>query len=206
MDEKRELELTPDLLEFAKACALQEAAKYCPRWMDRQDVVQQVMLGLLSKPPKYDPSKGASEKTLVHTVVRRIVLKYAAREQRRADRFVQPPWRMREGTPEEGDDEGLQEELPVELSRGTAPKKAVNRRVELLSKSSTTDDVLEFIDSEESRALCRLVIECGGNVSEAARRLGLSEGTVRYRLRLLAPKLRKAGSNPFPDAPDEEDA
>ena len=73
MDEKRELELTPDLLEFAKACALQEAGKHCPAWVDRQDVVQEVMLGLLSKPPKYDPSKGASEKTLVHTLVRRIL-------------------------------------------------------------------------------------------------------------------------------------
>jgi len=203
VDEKQELQLTDELLEFAKARALHEAGRHCPPWVDRQDVVQQVMLGLLAKPPKYDLSKGVSEKTLIHTVVRRIVLKYVAREKKRAGRFMQPPWRKTAGKLDE--DETPEYELPVELSRGGPPaeKKSINRRVELLSKSSTTDDVLEFIDNEESRALCRLVIECGGNVSEAARRLGLSEGTVRYRLRLLAPKLRAAGFRPFPD---EEDA
>lgn len=205
MDEKRELELTPELLEFAKGCALQEAGRHCPRWLDRQDVVQEVMLNLLAKPPRYDPSKGASEKTLLHTVVRRIVLKYVAREIRKAGRFEQPPWRTSQG--EQDEDEAPKEELPVELSRGVpaAEKKSINRRVELLSKSWTTDDVLEFIDNEESKALCRLVLECGGNVSEAARRLRLSEGTVRYRLRLLAPRLRAAGFCPFPDAPDGDD-
>jgi hypothetical protein len=34
-------------------------------------------------------------------------------------------------------------------------------------------------------------------MSAAARRLGVSEGTIRYRLKLLAPKLIAAGFNPF---------
>ena len=51
---------------------------------------------------------------------------------------------------------------------------------------STTDDVLEFIDDEPSRELCRIVMECNGNMSAAARRLGVSEGIVRYRLAISA--------------------
>lgn len=200
MDEKRALQLTPELLELARSYAFQEAAKRCPRWMDYDDVVQDVMLNLLRMPPKYDPSKGASEKTLLHTVVQRIVLKYVAREMRRASRFAEPPRQKPEG--EQEGDEAPEDELPVELSRGATPKKTIDRRVELLRKSSTLDDILEFIDNEGSKALCGLVIECGGNVSEAARRLGLSEGTVRYRLRLLAPKLRAAGFCPFPHKED----
>jgi len=194
MDGKRELELTPELLEFAKACALQEARKYCPRWIDFDDVVGDVQLRLLKDPPKYDPSKGASVKTLLHTVVRRLVLKYASREKLRGERFMQVAERETAGEQEE--EETPRDDFPVELGRGRDRKKTVNRRVALLDKSSATDDVLQFIDNSETQALCRLVIECGGNVSEAARRLGLSEGTVRYRLRLLAPKLRAAGFHP----------
>jgi transcriptional regulator of acetoin/glycerol metabolism len=71
------------------------------------------------------------------------------------------------------------------------------RADEVTTKGLATDDVLEFIDNEESRELCRQVIECKGNMSAAARRLGVSEGTIRYRLKLLAPKLIAAGFNPF---------
>ena len=71
------------------------------------------------------------------------------------------------------------------------------RRTVALTKSRwPLDDILQYIDNEDSRALCRLVIECDGNISEAARRLKLSEGTVRYRLKLLEPKLRAAGFDP----------
>ncbi len=80
MVENHERQITDQLLEFTRTCALQEAGRHGSAWVDCQDVVQQVMLGLLAKPPKYDPSKGASEKTLIHTVVRRIVPKYVARE------------------------------------------------------------------------------------------------------------------------------
>jgi DNA-binding Lrp family transcriptional regulator len=36
-------------------------------------------------------------------------------------------------------------------------------------------------------------MECDGNVSEAARRLGMKESTIRYRLKLLIPKLLAKG-------------
>jgi len=194
MGEPRRIELTDDLLEFAKGCAIREAGKHCPRWIDYNDVVQEVMLKLLSRPPKHDPSKGASEKTLIYTVVQRIVLKYAGREKLRACRFQQ----VAEPDTADKQEEGAYEDgFPVKLGSGKDRRRAVERRLELLSKSSTTDDILRFIDNEESRAFCRLVIECGGNLSEAARRLGVSEGTVRYRLKMLAPKLRAAGFDPF---------
>ena len=51
----------------------------------------------------------------------------------------------------------------------------------------------QYIDNEDSRALCRTIMECDGNVSEAARRLGMKESTIRYRLNLLIPKLLAKG-------------
>ena len=60
-----------------------------------------------------------------------------------------------------------------------------------------TEDVLDFIVDDSSRDLCRVVLECDGNVSAAARRLGVAEGTTRYRLKLLVPKLLAAGFEPF---------
>jgi RNA polymerase sigma factor (sigma-70 family) len=189
----QELKLTPDLLEYARAVALKEAPKYCKcrlarptgskSKLDEQpwaDVVQQAILELLRRPPKYDPTRGASPKTLIYTIVQRAVMKAAERESRQADRFRQFPQSV------ECDDEEPAEQQISE-----------KRTVELTRSRWNLDDILKYIDNEESRDLCRLVIECGGNISEAARRLNLSEGTVRYRLRLLEPKLIAAGFDPF---------
>jgi RNA polymerase sigma factor (sigma-70 family) len=182
--EPRELELTPDLIEYATAIALQEAKERCPKYVDYGDVVQEVLLHLISKPPKYDPTRGASAKTLIHTIVQRGVLKYVARQCRQAGRFKQ----VDEAKPEVTEDD----------EQVRPQRDGVERRTsDLTAKSSTTDDVLQFIDSEESRELCRTVIDCECNLSEAARRLGVAEGTVRYRLKMLAPKLIAAGFDPF---------
>ncbi len=177
----QELELTPDLLEFARAVALTEAKKCCPKSVDFGDAVQEALLHLISRPPKVDPAKGTA-KTLIHTIVQRAVLKYVKRERRQAERFMQAP------EPVKSDE---QDDQPDLLDQDK------ERRHELMKKRWTTDDVLEFIDNEESRALCRLFIDCQCNTSAVARRLGVSEGTVRYRLKLLAPKLLAAGFNPF---------
>ncbi|GIX05030.1 MAG: hypothetical protein KatS3mg114_0899 [Planctomycetaceae bacterium] len=177
----QELELTPDLLAYARAVALKEAKRCCPKHVDFGDAVQEALLHLISKPPKVDPAKGTA-KTLIHTIVQRAVLKYLERQRRQARRLMQAP------EPVKTDE---QDESPDLLEQGE------DRRRELLTKRWTTDDVLEFIDNEESRALCRLFIDCQGNMSEVARRMGVSEGTVRYRLKLLAPKLIAAGFNPF---------
>lgn len=209
--EKAEIELTQDLLEYAKAVALIEAQKHCPKYVNFDDVIQEVYLKLLSKPPKYDPSKGASVKTLLYTVVQRIVIKYAAREARQGKRFKQlvepkpsadeaPEGKLSE--PRAGTMAARARMIGVldaeDVDDATRPMGSVERRhVDYTTKILTTDDVLEFIDDEESRHLCQTVIDCNGNMSKAARRIGVSEGTVRYRLKMLAPKLVAAGFDPF---------
>jgi len=199
--EPHELELTPDLLEYAKAVALKEAPKHCSPRLSRptaapsggdervwDDVVQVAILELVRRPPKFDPSRGAAPKTLIYTIVQRAVIKYAVREAKHADRYKQIPEAVELS---EGLEEGTVERTPkINLT--------TERRTAVLTGSRwNLDDVLRYIDNEDSRALCRLVIECNGNVSEVARRLKLSEGTVRYRLKLLGPKLTAAGFDPF---------
>ena len=182
-----ELELTPDLLEYAKAVALKEAQKLCPPHVDYDDAVSDARLHLISKPPKHDPARGVSPKTLIYTVVQRAVLKYVGRECRHAGRFKQV---VRTKT---GDDDDREEALDA-LARG----EEVNRRQRnLLADDRPPEDIFEFIDNEDSRALCRLFIECDGNVSEVARRMNLSEGAIRYRLTMLRPRLVAAGFDPF---------
>jgi len=180
----KKLELTPDLLEYAKAVALKEAPKHCGSHVSYDDVVQDVQLRLLRRPPKFDPSRGASPQTLIYTIVKRAVMKFATRETKQAGRFRQfpePARASRDGEEGEPAHHGISERRTTELTRSRW----------------SLDDILKYVDNEDSRALCRLVIECNGNVSEAARRLNLSEGTVRYRLKLLAPKLIAAGFDPF---------
>ena len=174
----RELELTPDLLDYAKRVAIKEAQERCPQHVQYEDVAQDVLLYLVMKPPKFDPSKGASEKTLVYTVVQRAVIKFVARACRHAERFGQ--------VGDETDENSSPEE-----------KAAVWDSPDVRSSALTVEDMFRFIDSEESRALCQLVLDCNGNVTEAARRLGIPANTVRYRLKLLAPKFRAAGFDPF---------
>lgn len=177
----QQLKLTPELVAYARAVALTEAKKHCAESVSYDDVAQDAILQLVRKPPKFDPSRGASEKTLVYTVVRRAVIKAAEREAKQALRFTQFP------EPAEGEDD----EEPAEQ------QVSEKRTVELTKSRWNLDDVLKFIESEDGRSLCRLVIECKGNISDAVRRLKLTEGTVRYRLKMLGPKLLAAGFDPF---------
>lgn len=205
----RELELTPDLLEYAKAVALTEVQKQCPKHVDFDDVVQDALLHLMSKPPRYDPARGASPKTLIYTIVQRAVLKYVAWECKRGKRNQQFPapvpasGKVDDRTESDAVAKVVRErmiEVTEAKARGDGDAGAeprMQRTAEFTTTGWTTDDVLEFIDNEDSRALCRLVIECGGNLSAAARQLGLTEGAVRHRLKMLAPKLLAAGFDPF---------
>lgn len=163
---KRELELTGDLLEYAQATALLLAKKCCPKHVSPNDVAQEALLHLIARPPKYDPSKGASEKTLLYTALSCLVSKCLARERRRVDRFE------------------------------ASAQEPVDHRNEEPRSTLTLDHILRFIDCAESQALCRCFVACDGNKSMVARRMGMSEGTVRYRLGLLAPKLIAAGFKP----------
>lgn len=181
-----ELALTPDLLDYAQRVALQVAAKHCNPRVSFDDAAHEAVLHLMSSPPKYDPSRGASPKTLIYTIVQRAVIKFAAREAIKVGRVG--------ALPQSTDADDKVEAGVYADDRWPGP--ASNRSVELTKSRWTMDDVLQFIDNENSRALCRLVIECDGNISEVARRLKLTEGAVRGRLRLLAPKLRAAGFDP----------
>jgi len=196
----REIELTRDLLKYAKAVALKEAPKYCKPRLGRRtaaksdleeqpwdDVVQETTLQLIRKPPKYDPSRGASVKTLIYTIVQRAVINFATREQ---DKLKQT---FRQYPRQENDDAPIE---PTEQQVGMYQQVTGAGPTKHAALSAAVEHMLRFIDNEESRVLCLLVLECKGNFSEVARRLGVVEGTVRHRLKMLGPKLRAAGFNP----------
>ncbi|MFN8817656.1 MAG: sigma factor, partial [bacterium] len=86
-----ELELTPDLLDYARRVALQVAAKHCGPRVSFDDAAQVALLHLMASPPKYDPARGASPKTLVYTILQRAVIKFAAREAIKVGRFKALP-------------------------------------------------------------------------------------------------------------------
>lgn len=183
---KPELELTSDLIESANNFAYKLAKKRCPKHIDHDDAVQEALLKLISKPPRFDPARGAKPTTLIYTIIDRAIIDYIKRENKKHyDHFVHLDGME---TVSDGGDDEERDEPHTHIK--------MRRPADYVETGWTTDDILEFIDNEESRALCRLVIECGGNISEAARQLGVREGTVRYRLKLLAPKLRAAGFNP----------
>ncbi len=186
--EPRELVLTPELLDYAKRVAIEEAKKWCSNRIDFDDVVQDVHLRLLRKPPKYDPSRKAKPETLIHTIVQRAVLNYATREGAKVRRLQS--FSMSSDDPSSPHDGPTPEQTRSHQSL-TAAWPTEHEEVE-----AAVDEILRFIDNEDSRALCRLFLECKGNRSEVARRLNVSEGTVRNRLRLLGPKLIAAGFDP----------
>ncbi|MCC5828953.1 MAG: sigma-70 family RNA polymerase sigma factor [Phycisphaeraceae bacterium] len=179
----QKIELTPDLLEYARAVALKEAPKHCGPGVSFDDAAQQAVLQLIRKPPKYDPTRGADVKTLIYTIVQRAVIKFATREKKTLNQY---PEQANDRSPLEPTDDQSQFHRRM---TGAGPTEHEARR-------ALVEDMLRFIDNEESRAMCWLLLQCNGNYSEVARRLKLSEGTVRYRLKMLAPKLRAAGFKP----------
>lgn len=64
-------------------------------------------------------------------------------------------------------------------------------------QSSESIDMFRYIESDETLRLCQLMMDCDCNMSEVARRMGISEGSVRSRLKQLAPRLKAAGFKPF---------
>lgn len=174
-----ELELTPDLLDYARRVAFKEAQKRCSPSVDHDDAAQQALLHLIAKPPRWDPTRGASPKTLIHTIVQRAVLKFAEREGRAVREFK--PLR-------EVSDAG-QKATDGVYPDPAGPEIAQNRTVGLSQSFWTKENVLDYIDNETSRETCRVIMESGGNVSEAARRLGRSESAIRTRIHVLLPKL-----------------
>jgi RNA polymerase sigma factor (sigma-70 family) len=56
---------------------------------------------------------------------------------------------------------------------------------------------MDFLVDEESQRMCLLMMEHDSNVSEVARSMGVTEGTIRHRLKSLRGRLRKFGFDPF---------
>ena len=179
----QELELTPELLEYAQAVAEKESKRLCAKHHDYESVAQTALLHLISKPPKFDPTRETNEKTLIYTVVHYAVIKAATREARQARHFSQFP------EPADGE--------------GPAENQIIDEKQEGRTKTQQMlDDIYECVDSDETRMMLRVLIECDNNISEAARQLKLSEGTIRYRLDLVRSKLRAAGFDFFPTGDD----
>jgi len=160
--------LTPDLMDYAQAVARKVALRRVPRFLGVDDAVQHAVIRLIQYPPQFDPSRKASLKTLIYAIIECGVKD-----------FVKDHYKKRH------------EELP---EPDQVPERAITRRT---AARNFVDEMVPLIKDKEERALCLLVLECDGNVSKAARRLGLCEGTVRHRLKMLAPKLKKMGLSPF---------
>lgn len=178
-----ELDLTPDLLDYARQKGIEIAKGFRNPRIDPEDAAQHALLHLIAKPPRWDPARGASPTTLIYTIVQRAVIKFVEREARdvRQFRTLREP-----AEPSPTAAEGVHPD-PV----GT--EIASSRTVGLSQSFWAKEDVLDYIDNEDSRALCRTIMECDGNVSEAARRLDEKKSTIRYRLKLLIPKLLAKG-------------
>jgi len=196
-----ELKLTPELIEFVEQVVLKEAPKHCGPRVSYDDAEQEALLQLLHSQIRFDPSRGASEKTLIYTIVKRAVMRFATREANKLRRLRPLPKSV--GASDRA--EGVYADA---TSSDPRPDKSESHAVELERSRWTMDSILMSFGDEASRTFCRTFIECDGNVSEMARRLGLPESTVRYRRGVLWPKLQRellaAGFEPsflFGEAP-----
>jgi len=187
---REEIDLTDDLLDFAWRSARKEARKRC--WSERADienVAGDAVMDLIRRPPRNDPASKASVKTLIYSCVQNAVIKYAAREGVKVRRFQS--FSMSADDPSSPHDGPTPEQTRLHQSlTGAWP-------TDHEALEAAVEEILRFIDNEDSRNMCRLFLECKGNRSEVARRLNVSEGTVRNRLKLLGPKLIAAGFDPL---------
>ncbi len=172
MGDTEEFVIDEALEKLIDRLAAEFVRRYGPRSVDPQEVAQAAKFQLFCNPPKFDSAKGTRE-ALIKTIVQRAALKHSARAKRHASRFKQWPEPKPSG-------KGLRLD-PPEVQEPELP---------------TLDGILEYIEDEPSRALCRQFVECDGNVSEVARRMKVSEGTIRYRIKVLGPRLLAAGYTP----------
>lgn len=220
VDSEGRIELTPDLLEYAKAVTIKTCQKHAPPHVKYDDVVQEVMVHLLSKPPEYDDSHGATEKSFIHTVVQRFVFKFLGKEAKHAKRNQQ--FDEKEKKDSDVDHEGkladpragtqaargrMIDVMDAEEADDASPLgEAIERHPTDLTRARiATDAMFDLIDDGASHELLQIMMECEGNKSEAARRMGVSEGTLRYRLEKIRDKLRRSGFDPFAREEDDED-
>lgn len=179
------LELTPDRIAYARRVAIATAKKCCGPRIVYDDAVGQAMLHLMRALPTYDPSRKAAPETWIFTVVSLAVIKYAKREKAKLDRlrFIDGP----SGEPKEPTQE---QETALGRWHGRWP-------VDHQAAAARVEEALDLIDNEQSKRMCRLLIEHNGNRSEVARQMGISEGAVRGRINVLRPKFLAMGFDLF---------
>lgn len=161
-----EIELTDDLIDYIEAITVKLASGAIPKHIDLADVKQHVLLQIVNCPPKFDPTKKASVKTLLYVVVQRQVWKYAKSLEQL----------------------GFESVFDANL-HGNSYWDAEPR--------FDQPSFMDYIDCEETRRMCLLMLEHDANVSAVARSMDVTEGTIRHRLKMLRGKLRAAGFDPF---------
>lgn len=160
------IELTDDLIDYIEAVTAKVASTAIPKRIDLADVKQHVMLQIFNSPPKFDPTKNASVKTLLYVVVQRQVWKYLKSFERL----------------------GCEPSFDADLQ---------DRGYRVAEPNFDQPSFMDYIVDDEIRRMCLLMMEHDSNVSEVARSMGVTEGTIRHRLKSLRGKLRAAGFDPF---------
>ena len=183
--ERPRIQITEELAEFIHKQALVAATWRFPEHVDPHDVAQEVAFTLIRRPPRFDPEGKAKLETFLKSCIRNRVQSAL----RKVGRFSLRHAQVVED--EQRDEEDVKKHVrSPSLHNGERP-------FQQDIKEFTAEDVFRHIDCDSSRALCVLYLECKANMSEVARHMGVSEGTIRYRLKKLAPKLLKAGLKPF---------
>lgn len=183
--ERPRIQITEKLAEFIHEQALIAATWRCPEYIDPNDVAQAVAFVLIRRPPRFDPNGKANVETFLKSCIRNRVHSAIRKEGRFSLRQAQVI------EDKQRDEEDVKKDVrSPSLHNGERP-------FQQDIKEFTPEDVFRYIDCDSSRALCILYLECKANMSEVARRMGVSEGTIRYRLKRLAPILLQADLKPF---------
>lgn len=107
MSQRRPLVLTDELIEVGKKATYFEVRRQCPKLVDPDEAWQEICLKLVSQPPVYDSSRGASEATFLKLIVSRAVSKFAEKARRHQKRFQLMELDDREAPAEEPLDEKI---------------------------------------------------------------------------------------------------
>lgn len=166
------------------------AAKYFPRRIQRDDLVQKVLAILVNKPPIWRPAKGASRETFIYQCVSCDLINLINPTRKEERVFRQAP------EAEVVRDKAGQSHVEDVLQSGKTASDFVAPKV-------TEDEILEHIVGEENQRLCRAYMKFNGNATKTAKEIGVSDKTVRRKLERLLPSLVKAGFEPPPKLQEE---
>lgn len=160
---------------------------------DREDVEQELMLDLLGRMPKHDPSRGA-----ISTFVSRVVEHRVATllEPRRAEKR---DWRRNGASlhDEVEDGEGARVELWRTLSRDADHRRTGGSDGQAPGASDIRLDVRAAVDTlpPQLRDLCRWLLHY--SVTEVSRATGIPRSTLHGRLKEIRARFEDAGLDAY---------